>query len=87
MEFIKLISFKENIDNPSFVEIYEAKLTYLKQVLLYLDKVSIPASITLQYDDNHEKLVTWVEIECEDDGFKKIIILVTDGFNTYPEAN
>jgi hypothetical protein len=87
MENIKLISYKENIERRDFVDIYESKLTYLKKMLLYLDKVGIPADIILNYDDKHERLSTWVEIECEDEGFKKILILVTENFNTYPESN
>jgi hypothetical protein len=82
MDFIKLVDSSQAIENSIFKELYLSKLNYLERILLYFDKKGIEATVIFHCEHKGQKLQTFTEVFCEDDGYKVLLEKILEAFHT-----
>jgi hypothetical protein len=73
LKHIKLIENSGDIENRPYNEIFKSKLYSMSKVLNYFERYEIDATIKFAGVVRDRRLQTTVEIECEDDVFKRVI--------------
>lgn len=73
MVHIKLIENSDAIDHRLYQEVFRSRLHALEKVLHYFERYQIEAVIKFEGRIHERRLQTSVEVECEDDVFKKVI--------------
>jgi hypothetical protein len=82
MKYIKLIDSSKAIESAVFKEIYLSRFSLLEDTLAYLDRVCIEADVTFTGKVTGERMITTVEVLCQDEGFKQVIEEATRSFNS-----
>jgi hypothetical protein len=81
MNHINLIERSTTIENELFKELYLSNLLSLKRHLSFFDRKGVDATVTFHAFEQDHKLAIGVEVECEDEVFKKVIESNLKAFN------
>jgi hypothetical protein len=82
MKFIKLVDNSQAIENTIFKELYLSKLNYLERTLLFFDKKGIEATVIFHCEHTDNKLQTFTEVICEDEGYRNLLERILAAFNS-----
>jgi hypothetical protein len=73
LKHIKLIENSGDIEHHLYHEIFKSKLHSLTKMLNYFERYEIDATIKFGGHIHERRLKTTVEVECDDDVFKRVI--------------
>lgn len=87
MQFISLLADSAQIHSQQVHAVFQSKIKKLTAALGYLDRVGIKATITIEGREKARPnktgntLETFIEVCCEDKGFKAVLEKMVDRFN------
>lgn len=73
MKHIKLIENSTDIEHKFYQDIFMSKLYSLNKVLYYFERYEIAATIIFEGYIKEKRLHTQVDVQCEDEVFRKVI--------------